>query len=187
MKYSINSIAALFLTALLLLFYSCSEENERFSTASSFFDLKLFFNKELDDISLVNEIQKTVEINGVMETETLSKNNLEKEINVFSNSDINRLAWLDKYQVDSVFTDQGLLRFLRHRAIDKSMRTQLLEVCYSKQKVTSIFIRNIIDGFATNSKKEITYAPGYGYSILTEQKTLFGSRQEFKVDVKYMY
>ena len=169
-------------------FLSCtSTESEKHPHSSSFFDLKLFFNNEMKEIQQIDTVDKTIEINETTETKILSNSDLAKEISTFSDYDINRPAWIDKYRVDSVFNDKGNLKFLEYRAIDENMRTQILEICYSNEKVTNVFIRNIINGFATKSKKEITYAPRYGYSILTEQKTLLGSKQEIKVDVKYKY
>jgi Zn/Cd-binding protein ZinT len=171
---------------LLLLTTSCGSTTvPPIKNQDSFFDLKAFFLSETSRLDLFDSIEKTVSINGKKETKKMGNNGISKNLSIFSDSDINRLAWKEKYTVDSITNNLGELRSLQYKAIDKNMKTQLLSVSFEDQNVDSIFILTQVIGFATNNKKEMTYIPKKGYRILSNQKTLLGATQEIFVEVRY--
>jgi hypothetical protein len=151
----------------------------------SFFDLKAFFQSETSRLDPFASIEKTVSINGKKETKQISNNDVSKNLSIFSDSDINRLAWKDKYTVDSIKNNLGELQSLLYTAIDKNMKTQVLNVSFQDQRVDSILIVTQVNGFATDNKKEMVYIPQKGYRILSTQKTLLGNPREVFVAVKY--
>jgi hypothetical protein len=151
----------------------------------SFFDLKAYFQSETGRLDLFASIEKTVSINGKKETRRVDNNDVSKNLSIFSDSDINRLAWKDKYAVDSIKNNLGELQSLLYMAIDKNMKTQMLSVSFQERIVDSIFIVTQVNGFATDNKKEMVYIPKKGYRILSNQKTLLGTPREIFVEVKY--
>lgn len=175
------------LVLFILLSSSCDPEKvQRIDPGESFFDLDNFFKEELAKLSKIDAIEKTVEINGKRETKDLSQVDLTKELSIFSDADINRVAWKDKYQVDSTINNLGELSNIQYTAIDENMKTQSLRISFQKKSVDSIFIKNQITGFATQNEKEMVYITNKGYSIKSYQKTLLGANQGFGVDVKFI-
>ncbi|MFT4665615.1 MAG: hypothetical protein ACI8YQ_002349 [Polaribacter sp.] len=152
---------------------------------SYFFNLDCYIKKELNKLAAAGEVKKIVEINGHREERLISNLDFSKELASFSDADINRLAWKDKYQVDSVFNTEGELLKIRHIALDKDMRTQFLSISFQNELVDSIFIRNEINGFATKNTKEMIYVANTGYSIKSNQQTLIGSAKHISVEVSF--
>lgn len=154
---------------------------------SYFFNVECYIQKELKKLDSVKEVKKVVEINGNKEEQFISDLDFSKELSSFSDADINRLAWKDKYQVDSILNNEGELLKIVHIALDEDMKTQFLSVSFQNELVDSIFIRNEVNGFATKNTKEMTYLPNTGYSIKSNQQTLIGSAKTISVEVTFSY
>ena len=148
--------------------------------------MKDYFKNELTNLKAINNVDKTVDINGRQEMRNLSNVDLSKELSAFSDADINRMAWIDKYDVDSIHNDAGELLELRYAANDEDMKTQSLLISFQNKSVERIFIKNQVDGFATWNTKGMTYISGVSYSIKSNQQTLIGAEQSIDVDVKFV-
>lgn len=155
------------------------------SDVEAFFDLKEYFESQLVQLKDIQHIEKTVEINGSRETKTFSKVDFSKELIPFLSTDINRLAWRDKYQVDSVHTGDGALSQLQYTALDEDMKTQKLLIDFKNKIVDSIYIENRVDGFAIKNIKEMTYTPDGRFSIRSQQKPMVGAAQLIHIAVRF--
>ena len=101
----------LILIGLGLLFgWGCSDFSPTEASASlkvkKYFDLKGFMQEEVKRLSGREAFTKSLYVNGETETKSEVKIDLDKELDIFSESDINRPAWSDKYKVDSLFNEQ---------------------------------------------------------------------------------
>jgi len=177
--------------ALLLSFLSACSSSEQTAqstsadVASYFFNLDCYIQKELKNLEAVNEVRKVVAINGNQKEQFISNLDFAKELSSFSKADINRLAWKDKYQVDTIRSDEGELLEIRHTALDEDLKTQFLMVSFQNELVDSVLIRNEVSGFATKNTKEMLYVPKVGYSIKSNQETLIGLAKDISVEVSF--
>jgi len=185
-----NNLFFAILLGICLNLLGCAPSEERKSqsmedTESYFFNLECYIKKELDKLPSTGEVKKIVEINGHKEEQYISNLNFAKELASFSDADINRLAWIDKYQVDSIFNAEEELLEIKHIALDEEMKTQFLSISFQNELVDSVFIRNQVNGFATKNTKEMLYVANTGYSIKSNQQTLIGSAKHISVEVSF--
>lgn len=90
----------LWLSAVLLSFYSCKPAKERQKHSSNYFDLKNYFEKEAARLKKSNPVvTKTVTLNGSWETRKMKIGDWQKEFTVFTDVDINRSAWAGLFEV----------------------------------------------------------------------------------------
>ena len=95
-------------------FASCQVENVE-SSHQSFFDINDFLEKEITQLSNLKAIKKKVEINGKINEQVVKVFDLQKDLIIFRNCNINRIAWLDKYEVDSTINHAGQLVELKYQ------------------------------------------------------------------------
>jgi hypothetical protein len=109
-----------------------------------------------------------------------------QELKVFEESDINKVAWMDKYQVDSIYDEKGILEKLIYKASDQKLRTQKLLISFSQNEVDTIEILNNASGNIAKLKQHLRYIPSFGYSIISTQKTTFSEEYVLAVDVRFL-
>ena len=127
----------------LFLFTNCGETlsstNEKSDNA--YFSLKDFFEKEIAQLT-ENKVglHKTVFLGEESETQNLKDINWKKELKLFADADINKAAWRDKYEIDSI-RQNGVLQ-VSYIPKDEDLRTQkvALKINYATQKVKEISI-----------------------------------------------
>lgn len=164
--------------------FSCSQStNNNKAVQSSFFDLSDFFDEELKHLAGVKKVKKTVSINGKVEEQILDSIDLKKEFTIFTNSDINKLTWLDKYKVDSSFVDNQLSRIV-YTAKDEALKTQALTIDYKNNQVHKIYIENNALSAVTSSQQFLEYIAGKSYSIKSTQKLVASSENTLSIRVE---
>ena len=150
-----------------------------------FFEMQAFFEEE---INRLNELQplvkKTVVINQESETKQIDAIDYEKELKVFSNSDINKMAWFDKYSIDSLY-DNNQLQSISYQALDEMLKTQKINIAFQSNEVSQIEIENKTKSFIAASDQKLIYTPSSGYSIQTKQEMAVGKDKEIKIEVKF--
>jgi len=164
---------------------SCQVEKVE-SNLQPFFDLNDFLEKEVNAMSNLKSIRKEVSINGKIDEQTLNNFNLRKDLEIFRNANINKVAWLDKYDVDSTFNNSGQLIQLKHNTTDEKLKTRELIVNYKEGKVNSISIKNITSNQVTLLNQHLQYFPNKGYLIESNQDVTMTGKQSLKIDVKYL-
>lgn len=154
---------------------------------SGFFDLKTFFEKEIaEKAKTVSTFQKTVTLDGVSEMQKLTTFNLADELKVFSEANINKTAWLDRYEADSIFSDKGSLEKITYTALKEDLRTQKLSVHFDNKKVDTIYIRQISENLLAGAAQILLYVPEYGYKIENRQKITSLDPHKLSVDVVFV-
>ena len=95
-KWILGKYTLLFIAALIS--GSCAEkEAEKEKPQSPFFDLKAYFQTEIERLQAEQpRVRKTVMIGGQQEEKKLTRLNYEEELKVFLDSDINRTSWWDR-------------------------------------------------------------------------------------------
>ena len=172
---------------MILIFFVSSCQVEKVDTnLQPFFDLNDFLDKELISISNLKSIKKKVSINGIIDEQTLDDFDLKKDLEIFRNANINKVAWLDKYEVDSTMSNLGQLTKLKYNALDKNMKTREFIVIYNQGKVNSISINRLSTNQITLSDQHLQYFPNKGFSVESNQKVTMTDKQSLKIEVEYL-
>jgi hypothetical protein len=161
------------------------EETNRPKT--TFFDLKGFFDEEANYLKEQGvKIQKTIQHNETKETQTVLPKDWKKELLLFSESDINKPSWKDKYILDS--TDRGNgLTLLHYKAIDEKLSVQVLDVELKGTAVHSVLIVKKISNQVYESQQHLTYIPRKSYSIKKSQEVTSFDKDDYTIEAKYIY
>ncbi len=179
-------ISYLFLLLYCLSIYSCTNSSDKVVEQTTFFDLKSYLQEQGKLLQEHHRGEKVTSINGQEESKIVDDIDFSKELSVFANSDINKAAWLDRYQVDSTFDQAGQLNKLSYQALDEKLRTKELVVDFQNGKVNHIAIRNASVNAITESEQRLNYTAGVGYSIESKQKVIGGEEKQLGVRVKVL-
>lgn len=140
---------------------------------------------EVQRLSGQRQISKTTTINGKSEQHTLQQVDFNKELAVFVNADINRPAWLDQYQIDSLFNTSGQLNGLVYTSKNEDLKTKRFEIALEGARVSKIMIKNISESLIAHVEQDLVYEPAKGYSISSFQRLIFFP--ESNIDVKVVF
>src|SRR3978361_57036 len=120
--YKLRSLTFKSFIAILMLVVgvsSCKNDGNSTSDTAKFFDIKGYFRADSARLSKLNpSINKTVAHNNDTETKKVQISNWGTELSLFSESDINKLAWRDSYKVQ---VSENTIIYL---AKDSSLRTR---------------------------------------------------------------
>ena len=178
----------LFFLLLTLFTFACADdiaepeqEGEKY-----FFDLASYFTNEAARLdALQPRVRKEVYVNGTPEKKTLDSLDYTEELNVFTKSDINRKAWIDKYTADST-AGNGLLEEIVYEAIDEKLKTRRIVISFQDKAVSSVQIENQGGSFITKSVQKLLYDPLQGYSIESTQDITLSKEQQLMVKVSFL-
>lgn len=151
-----------------------------------FFDFNDFLETEIASLSNLKSIKKKVSINGKINEQTLDNFNLKKDLEIFRNANINKVAWLDKYEVDSTKNNLDQLTELKYNALDEKLKIREFSIKYKNNKVSSISIKNLSSNQVTLLDQYLQYFPGEGYSVESNQKVTMTDKQSLKIEVEYL-
>jgi len=179
-----QSIFFLFLFSLLF-FTACVETpaDEKVVEEKPFFDVKGYFEQEMERLADKRNLTKKAIYNGKEETKEVERIDFENELLIFSNTDINRTAWLEKYSTDSTFNTQKQLTSIEYKSLDDNLKTKSIRVEYLKNIVSTIEIMTVGSSAVSNTKNYLKYSPTAGYSIKSKQDVKFVSENDIDVQV----
>ncbi len=150
-----------------------------------YFDLKAYFDGETQRLELFDHVKKIAIVDGVKEEHLQDSINFDQELKVFSNADINRPAWSDKYSIDSVFNERKELVQLVYENIDNDLRTKKISIDFEGGNVSRIQIENTSNSAIADTRQLLTYLPKTGYTIESKQKVTLSEDNVFVVEVKF--
>ncbi|WP_299499765.1 hypothetical protein [Mucilaginibacter sp.] len=107
---------------------------------------------------------KTVTHNGITETKKVHISNWGLELSSFSESDINKPAWRDSYNIQT----NGASIIYRAKTID--LKTQLIVINKQADKVKWILIYNRTENILYQTNEKLSYFPDSLYIIQKYQK-----------------
>lgn len=182
--YQIQKIVLLFMLTSFLT--ACQPEVEIPVEDQQFFDLKAFFKKEQLHLNDIKEVVKKAIIDGQPEEKTVKAINFEEELALFIDSDINKIAWLDRYEIDSISGDNGQLERIVYQAKDDKLKTNRLSIHFEKEAVQKIEIIRKTSSIAADLDQELIYIPQQGYSIKSRQQTSLSAPHVLELDVQFV-
>lgn len=166
----------IFLTAVLFTVTACNAP-PAIADKKAYFDLTGFLDQQ---IALLYKdsfmVMKTSSINQNTEQHEMPWTDWRKELAVFYASDINKAAYVGKYEVDTMMVDSTEKKII-YKSSDADFRTLLMEVTYSltDQNVTLIHISNYSHNIIYTNSEELYFKPLETYIIKsTQYMKLFG-------------
>jgi len=169
----------------LLIGLGCAPDPTVIARQEPFFDLAAYIDSEAARLKKLENFSKATTVNGVSESQQIDTINAFEELTIFRNSDINRIAWIDQYTIDSTFSRKGRLEQLRYTTSNEDLRTRELTIYYIDEVVSEIRILNKASSAITSSQQTLLYNPTKGYSIESRQKLVTAAPREVKVEVRF--
>lgn len=173
------------LLALLCLGFGCRPDVVKKEAANPFFDLEAFFQSEAERLASQQKVDKKITMNGATEERQESNWNAAEELKGFKDLHINRPAWRDQYQVDSIRGANGEITGLRYMAVDSTLRIRELEVDWVDGAISEIRVEKHMKNLIVFFHQTLRYRPGEGYSIWRAQKVPLKKKSEMVVEVEF--
>jgi len=129
-------------------------------------------------------LEKTVKIGDKSEAKTLETVNWSQELQVFSEADINKTAWMDKYDKDT------LSQQIVYVANNSALKTQKIVLdfkgsTYLGEALTKVTINNQTDNVLYQSNETLTYMPPQKqWNIRRTQKVATGNTETIVIEGK---
>ena len=148
---------------------SCKSNGNTSGQNVQFFDLKKYFNDESVRLTKLNPlINKTAARDKNSETKKLHIADWGTELNVFSESDINKPAWKTRYKTSN---SEGIITYT---AIDSSLKTQYIIIKKQQDKVTLILVFNhtkttLFGKVLYETRENLSYVPDSIYRVQKRQ------------------
>jgi hypothetical protein len=149
---------------LLLGIASCKRDSNAATGTKAFFDIKGYF--EADSARLTKErplVTKTVTHNHIPETQKVYISDWGTELSLFTQSDINRPAWRDSYDV------RNSENLAIYTAKDPKLKTQKVIVKMENGKLKWIMIINHTKNVLFENTEKLSYFPDSLYLIQKKQ------------------
>lgn len=169
------------------LFFGCFGNNQSDLNSDEliFFNLKEYFEDEVERLKEVKNISKTTEVNGQIETLKLESIDFKTDLEIFSNSDINKPSWKDKYSIDSLRNEVGQLSKLIYKTENPKLKIKSLEVLFKNEAISEINISKYSSSAISEVQETLKYNPRKGYTIERSQDITMSGKNDFKVNVKF--
>lgn len=169
---------------------ACQQQERARETAvndlNRFYDLKGFFEKEVERLREMGPFTKTVSFQDSTETQQVDSLALPISLRPFMQSDINRAAWVDQYSVDSLLADDGRLRELHYQAQEQDLRVREIRLFFERNSTPEkILIEKGRESLTVDSRQRLTYIPKEGYVIVNFQDTPLSESRKMSVDVRW--
>ncbi|MGY4539686.1 hypothetical protein ACVW0P_004122 [Mucilaginibacter sp. UYNi724] len=151
-------------TSVLLLLgssYACNKPEIKETGAElKYFDLKDYFKKQDSLLTKQNpEVDKSVAHNGAAESKKVRIASWKKELNLFTESDINKPAWKQSYDITS--NEDSTV----YKAKSPELKTREIIIRKKAGQVTAISILNNTHNILYNTTEKLVYAPNAYYLI----------------------
>ena len=156
------------------------------SQEGPFFDLEAFFEQEAAYLAqAAPQLDKTIRHNDREENRLVTVEDWAAELRFFSKADINRRAWEDQYQVDTVPQKHGYQ--LQYIALNPTLQTQRLDIHVAADTVQSIIAIQKVDNQVYQSQRYLTYFPKQRYEIKQLQDVALLQDNDYLIQATYRY
>ncbi|MEM7572981.1 MAG: hypothetical protein AAF433_08770 [Bacteroidota bacterium] len=168
-----------------LLVYTCGSTNTQ-QFEGPFFDLAGYMQQEIESLQQEEvELEKTITLNGETETQRISDINYEQELLLFRNADINKPAWIEKYELSTEELPEEQIR-MTYTATDSTLMTQLLVVIQQDEEVAAIRIIRKTGSVLSKGRQELIYLPRELYSIEAKQEGRVGGHLNSLIEGRFL-
>lgn len=151
----------------------------------AFFDLAGYMQQQIDSLAKQPMVvDKTIELNGKVESRQMSDVNFANDLRVFREANINKPAWVEKYRADTQRLSGSHL-IITYTALDSSLQTQSLSVEKDRGQVRRVDIKRRTGTVLSDGRHELWYEPATGYTVRTRQDNRFGDDVDASIDVRW--
>ena len=170
----------------IILYSACGELTTVEVNTKPFFDLKGFLKSEIKVLENTT-VKKTVYLNSKSETKELSNFDFNKALRVFMDSDINKPAWFDAYQADTVQVDSNTFK-VSYTTTKEKLKIKTLQVSYnqSDNTIQTIVIDRLVKTSIYDATQQLIYMPNKGFSISNQQDVVLSSPNDYRIEVSYL-
>ena len=186
MRFSTPYIYLLALISFLVI--SCqttSNNSDSNKSNSSFFDLPTYFQSEMDRLQSVKSVNKKVSVNGEQEEKEIVDWDASVDLQPFKDLSINKSAWADKYQVDTIKPDTLGVYFIKYTALDEKLQIRDVQVGFNTSGPNAILVNKKIETPIAETEQRLSYIAEQGFSITSQQSTLFKGDYDASVEVRW--
>ena len=175
------------LLALWLCLAACAPEAPAGTIDSApFFDLSGYISQEVERLEAAKtKVEKTITLNGVVETKQLDDINFSNDLRLFREADINRPAWLEKYSTEKQMLS-GSHTITTYMAQDSNLIVRRLMVEEDVGATTKIEIDRKTGTVLSDGIHQMIYEPAIGYSVATQQTNRFGDDVNAVIEVEWI-
>ncbi|MCZ2444363.1 MAG: hypothetical protein LC101_11375 [Flavobacteriales bacterium] len=165
--------------------WSCSSDNRK-NLPVRYFQIDAFFHQQAEALSKSNiMIEKSLFVNEKHDTLLLKAKEIDwdKEFTPFMTCDINKPAYSDAYQIESIQT--GIGKTLRYTAVKPSLFVQFIEIVYDElEQPASISIKTKHTSMLSKTETELWFSYT-GYGIREIRKSRWWGDQKLMVIEAY--
>lgn len=155
---------------------ACKPDVKETGAELKYFDIKGFFTADTTRLNKLNNlVLKTVTHNGVTESKKVKIGNWGREFDLFINSDINKPAWENSYQV--ITSDSSVI----YKATDPDLKMREMVVIKVNDKVKWIQIINQTTNLLYQTTEKLIYFPDSLYLIEKSQKVSVMGANYYKI------
>lgn len=149
-----------------LAFFSCNQQKEaEANTDLLYFDTKGYFEKEALRLKKINPVvQKSVFINGSVESKSTKIDDWEKELSIFVDADINKTSWKGSFKISKTPDTENYI------SDNRKIPVKRITVVKLDNKITSIKIIRENKNIIYHSADTLSYYPDSLYEIRKQQK-----------------
>lgn len=178
-KYALPSLL-LSCSTLGLLACGNEESSSIASAKTSYYPIHQFFSDEVSKLKIQNPIvDKTVWKEKESENQKLTIKNWEEELGNFLSVDLNKPAYDQQFQVDTLGDT------IRYRAINSELEIQLVELVFNAAKIPQrISIRKSTNNTLYSNVEELVFEPGKYYTVKKEQTILLLGKNKYQIEGK---
>ena len=157
----VRAFVSLLSIALIVSFFpACKPDIKETGSAIKYLDLKAYFKADSARLNNQHKLTyKTVTHNGITESKNVKIDNWARELSLFTESDINKPAWKDSYQVQQ--NDHTLI----YIAKDPSLKTREIIINKKDGRVQWIAIYNYTKNILYDTREKLSYIPDSIYRI----------------------
>jgi hypothetical protein len=170
---------ASFLGGILLLsgLPSCRPDIKQSGAVLKYFDISGYFKADTARLRKLDPaVNKTVNHNNTTENKTVHITNWGQELNLFIQSDINRPAWKNSYNIQA--TDSLVI----YQAKYPDLRTTRIVIKKNKDKLKWILIFNHTKNLLYETREKLSYFPDSVYLIEKWQQVKLMGRNNYRIE-----
>jgi len=182
--FKLREIGLLFLWILCL--SACQNvPSSKANLAPVHFDLKAFFEKEVKHLERLNPtVQKSITVAEKIETKSLKDVDWRRELGLFLSSDLNKPAWRDLYEVDTIYNDNTQNLIYQAKTDKPVIQSMHITQSIQSNDVESIVIKKYNENILYSNYELIEYNR-HSYKIENEQKLVFKETDRFLIEAKW--
>ncbi|NNE30404.1 MAG: hypothetical protein HKN16_12260 [Saprospiraceae bacterium] len=176
-----NSLIAFLIFSIL----GCSGQSAQGPPEKAFFDLARYFEDQIaKGEGRPLGVSKTTLVDEDIQEVVVEEVDLKKELKLFAESDINKIAWIEKYRSDTLTISENHQRVI-YECLDTELRTQRVEIDFLGDYVGAINIHNRLKSMIMDTDQYLSYKPEIGYSVEIRQQGKLQKGHHYKTEAVF--